>query len=98
MEKKYSRRELQGWGSVKHPIIREELDIVKFDVLPEISDEFSNNVERLVETVLVGLGFPKKQELDIENNEHLNICDMYEELEQAGLRYISSVKINRSGE
>lgn len=91
MKDGYSRKELQGWGDVKRPVMKRDIGFTNCEILPEIETQYSKNVEEMVKAILTGFGFPDKQELDMEIQDHMNICDMYDDLTRVGLQYISSI-------
>ena len=93
----YSRKQLQGWGEVKHPIVRQELSFSNIEINQDVREKYEHKVGQYTDLLLSGLGFPRKDELDMELQEHMTISDMHEDLIDAGLRYISSIKDENKG-
>lgn len=91
MKNGYSRKELQGWGDIKRPVIKREIGFTNCEILPEVEKQYSDKVEGLVKSILTGFGFPDRNELDIEIQDHMTIGDMYDDLFKVGLQYISSI-------
>jgi RNA polymerase sigma factor (sigma-70 family) len=85
----YSRKELQGWGDTKKQIVRSELSFTNHEITATVKTQFSGKVLSFVEILITGLGYPLKKDLDVETPEHLLLQDMYEDLQDISLKYIS---------
>lgn len=89
MRDKYSRKELQGWGDIKGTVLKQEVFFDNVEVSDEIYDKYVDFIAEQVEFILVGLSYISKKSINYESDEDINISGIYDDLEDAGLKYIS---------
>lgn len=95
MKNSYSRREIQGWGSVKQPLVSTSMNIINVEVDPKVLEAYSAEVEELVGVVMSGLGYPRKQQLDSSDPDQLQILDIYDDIENSAYSCITSIWQNQ---